>query len=60
METRFQQSPCLSVYVLSSHNFKGVSQFQQSVRDENLYTKFIKMHNQAEETLGIEPLRINN
>lgn len=59
MKTRFMQSPCLFLCVPSSSNFEGVSQFQLSLRDNIVYTNFIKTDNQAEETLGIEHLGVN-
>lgn len=53
------QSPCVSVCVPSSDNFEGVTQFQWSLRDNNIYTNFRKIDNQAEKTLGIEHLGVN-
>lgn len=52
MKTRFMQSPFLSVCVQSSDKFEGVNQFQQSLRENNIYTNFKKRDNQAKETQG--------
>jgi len=50
---------CLSVGVPSSSNFEGVNQFQLNLRDNNVYTNFIKIDNQAEKALGTEHAEVN-